>query len=48
MSTDEAFHDWLCAMEDKGLFLIQGAPAREGVLTELGKRVAFLKTTNYG
>ena len=48
MSDDRSLYDWLCTMEEDGIFIITDVTREDGILREFAKRVAFLRYTNYG
>lgn len=48
MNDDDVLCDWISRMEERGIFLIRDAPQEPGQVEKIGKRVAFLKETNYG
>ena len=45
---DKSLHDWIESLLVYGLALIKEAPKQEGAVRAIGKRISFLKPTNYG
>ena len=48
LKSDKFLYDWIEALQVHGLAMIKDAPQQAGTLLEIGRRVGFLKTTNYG
>ena len=48
MSDDRSLYDWLCTMEEDGIFFITDVTREDGILRDFCKRVVFLRNCNYG
>ncbi|XP_075423404.1 gamma-butyrobetaine dioxygenase isoform X2 [Ascaphus truei] len=48
LTSDESAYQWLCALRKVGVVLLDGAPAKQGELVTLGKRIGFMRLTFYG
>ena len=48
LNSDKILYDWIEALQVRGLAMVKDAPQQDGTLLEIGKRVGFLKATNYG
>lgn len=45
---DKAALDWLLALRRVGIFYLKGAPAEQGQLARLAKRIGYVRMTYYG
>lgn len=48
MEDDRALLDWLRALRDTGLTLVQGMPTEPGTLQHIARRIAFIRESNFG
>eukprot|EP00057_Strongylocentrotus_purpuratus_P008976 XP_011663450.1 PREDICTED: gamma-butyrobetaine dioxygenase [Strongylocentrotus purpuratus] len=48
MTSNQVLYDWMKEIKALGLTLIKNAPQNEAALSQLGKRVGYLKDTNFG
>ncbi|XP_072024289.1 gamma-butyrobetaine dioxygenase-like [Amphiura filiformis] len=48
ISNDKSLYEWLEALQIYGLAIITDGPKKPGAILEIGKRVSFLKMTQYG
>ncbi|XP_053576363.1 gamma-butyrobetaine dioxygenase [Bombina bombina] len=48
LCNDHSAYQWLCTLRRVGIVLLEGAPATQGELVRLGKRIGFMKLTFYG
>lgn len=48
MTSNQVLYDWMKEIKALGLTLIKNAPQNEEALSQLGKRVGYLKDTNFG
>ena len=48
MSEDAGLHNWLQAIRDDGLALLQGAPCDRGEVVRIAERIAYPRRTNFG
>ncbi|XP_072020835.1 gamma-butyrobetaine dioxygenase-like [Amphiura filiformis] len=48
LNNDKSLYDWMEALQIYGLAIITDAPKKPGAILEIGKRVSFLKITQYG
>ncbi|RZF40321.1 hypothetical protein LSTR_LSTR006930 [Laodelphax striatellus] len=48
LENDNELYDWLEVLAARGVAIVEGAALKEGEVTKLADRVAFLKKTQYG
>ncbi|XP_054764728.2 gamma-butyrobetaine dioxygenase-like [Lytechinus pictus] len=48
LTSNQALYDWMKEIKVLGLVLVKNAPEHKEALSQLGKRVGYLKATNFG
>ena len=48
LSSDRSLHDWLSALDVRGLTILNGAPLERGAVKTLCDRIEYLRMTMYG